>query len=55
MNKQHTNLTYAILIAGALIGTLFSPFISVANGQSPMDLMSMMNGNETGMSHIIGL
>jgi hypothetical protein len=37
------------LIAGALIGTLFSPFVSVANGQSPTDLMSMMNGNETGM------
>lgn len=41
---------YSILIAGALIGSFFSPFISVANGQSPMDLMSMMNGNETDMS-----
>ena len=50
MSKQYTNLTYVILIAGALIGALFSPFVSVANGQSPMDLMSMMNGNETGMS-----
>jgi len=45
MNKQHTNLMYSALIAGALIGSFFSPYVSVANGQSPMDLMSMMNGN----------
>ena len=54
MDKQHTNLMYSALIAGALIGSFFSPYVSVANGQSPMDPMSMMNGNgdnETGMSH----
>ena len=53
MNKQHTNLMYSALIAGALIGSFFSPYVSVANGQSLMDPMSMMNGNgynETDMS-----
>lgn len=53
MNKQHTNLMYSALIAGALIGSFFSPYVSVANGQSPMDPMSMMDGdgyNETDMS-----
>lgn len=53
MIKQHTNLLYSALIAGALIGSsFFSPYlISVANAQSPMDLSSMMmSGNETGMS-----
>ena len=50
MNEQHTNLMYSILIAGALIGSFFSPFISVANGQSPTDLMSLINGNDSNMS-----
>jgi len=50
MNELNTNLKYSILIAGALFGSFFSPSVSVANGQSPMDLMSMMNGNETDMS-----
>ena len=53
MIKQHTNLLYSALIAGAMIGSsFFSPYlISVANAQSLMDLSNMMmNGNETGMS-----
>jgi len=53
MIRQHTNLLYSALIAGALIGSsFFSPYlILAANAQSPMDLSSMMmNGNETGMS-----
>jgi hypothetical protein len=53
MIKQHTNLLYSALIAGALIGSsFFSPYlILAANAQSPTDLSSMMmNGNETGMS-----
>ena len=47
MNKQHKNLMYSALIAGALIGSFFSPYLPVANGQSLMDQMSMTNGNET--------
>lgn len=53
MIRQHTNLLYSVLIAGALIGSsFFSPsLILAANAQSPMDLSSMMmNGNETGIS-----
>ena len=53
MNKQHTNLMYLALIAGALVESLFSPYLSVANAQSPMDQMSTMNGNETAMSQNI--
>ena len=50
MNKQHTNLMYSGLIVGALIGSLFLPYLSVANGQLAMDQMSTMNDNETGIS-----
>lgn len=45
MNKLSTSLLYTALIATALVGSFFSPFVSVANGQSLSDLMSMMNGN----------
>jgi hypothetical protein len=45
MNKLSTSLLYTTLIATALVGSFFSPFVSVANGQSLSDLMSMMNGN----------
>jgi len=46
-----TNLMYSALIAGALIGSsLFSLYLPVANAQSLMDQMSMMNGNETSTS-----
>jgi hypothetical protein len=44
---------YSALIAGALIGSLFSPYLPVANGQSLMDKMSMTNGNETATSQNI--
>jgi hypothetical protein len=50
MNEQHTNLMYSALIAGALIGSFFSPYLPVANGQSLMNQMSMTNGNETATS-----
>jgi hypothetical protein len=45
MNKLSTSLLYTALIATALVGSFFSPYVSVANGQSLSDLMSMMNGN----------
>ena len=44
-----------ILIAGALIGSFFSPFISVANGQSPTNLMSLINDNKNDMSQNISM
>ena len=50
MNKLSTSFLYTALIAAALLGFFFSPLVSVANGQSLSDLMSMMNGssdNET--------
>ena len=45
MNKLSTSFMYTALIATALVGSFFPPFVSVANGQSLSDLMSMMNGN----------
>ena len=45
MNKLSTSFMYTALIATALVGSFFSPIVSVANGQSLSDLMSMMNGN----------
>ena len=45
MNKLSTSFLYIALIATALVGSFFSPFVSVANGQSLSDLMSMMDGN----------
>lgn len=45
MNKLSTSFVYTALIATALVGSFFSPIVSVANGQSLSDLMSMMNGN----------
>jgi hypothetical protein len=50
MNKLSTSFLYTALIATALLGFFFSPLVSVANGQSLSDFMSMMNGssdNET--------
>jgi hypothetical protein len=47
MDEQHKNLIYSALIAGALTGSFFSPYLPSANGQSLMDQMSMTNGNET--------
>ena len=45
MNKLSTSFMYTALIVTALVGFLSSPMVSVANGQSLSDLMSMMNGN----------
>lgn len=45
MNELSTSFVYTALIATALVGSFFSPIVSVANGQSLSDLMSMMNGN----------
>ena len=42
MNKSNARLLYSALAVGAIVGSFFSPFISVANGQSPM-----VNSNET--------
>jgi hypothetical protein len=41
MNKSNARLLYSALAVGAIVGSFFSPFISVANGQS-----SMVNRNE---------
>lgn len=46
MNKPNASLLYSALAVTAIVGSFFSPYLSVANGQSPM---SMMNGNETDM------
>jgi hypothetical protein len=45
MNKLSTSFMYTALIVTALVGSFFSPIVSVAYGQSLSDLMSMMNGN----------
>ena len=41
MNKSNARLLYSALAVGAIVGSFFSPFISVANGLSPM-----VNSNE---------
>ena len=46
MNKPNVSLYYSVLAVTAIVGSFFSPYLSVANGQSPM---GMMNGNEIGM------
>jgi hypothetical protein len=45
MNKPDESLLYSALVVVAIGGSFFSPFISIANGQSPMG-----NDNETGMN-----
>lgn len=42
MNKSIARLLYSALAVSAIVGSSFSPFISVANGQSPV-----VNSNET--------
>jgi hypothetical protein len=46
MNNPNASLLYSVLAVSAIVGSFFSPYLSVANGQSPM---GMMNGNETDM------
>ena len=46
MNKPNSKVFYSVLAVTAIVGSFFSPYLSVANGQSPM---GMMNGNEIGM------
>jgi hypothetical protein len=50
MTKSYRNLLYVALVATALVGSSFSTFISVANGQSPMDMMRMMGGEGGNMT-----
>lgn len=45
MNKSNASLLYSTLAIAAILGFFFSPFVSIASAQSPMDLMSMMNSN----------
>ena len=55
MNKPNASLYYSVLAVTAIVGSFFSPYLSVANGQSPPPPPSsppstgMMNGNEIGM------
>jgi hypothetical protein len=55
MNKPNASLYYSVLAATAIVGSFFSPYLSVANGQSPPPPPSsppstgMMNGNGIGM------
>jgi hypothetical protein len=46
MNKSIARLLYSALAVSAIVGSSFSPFISVANGQSPV-----VNSNETDAVH----
>ena len=46
MNKSIARLLYSALAVSAIVGSSFSPFISVANGQSPV-----VNSNETDAAH----
>lgn len=46
MNKSIARLLYSALAVSAIVGSSFSPFISVANGQSPA-----VNSNETNVIH----
>ena len=46
MNKSIARLLYSALAVSAIVGSSFSPFISVANGQSPV-----VNSNETNVIH----
>ena len=45
MSKPDASLLYSALVVGVIVGSFFSPFISIANGQSPTG-----NDNETGMN-----
>ena len=55
MNKPNASLYYSVLAVTAIVGFFFSPYLSVANGQSPPPPPSSppstgtMNGNEIGM------
>jgi hypothetical protein len=44
MNQLNASLLYSVLTVTAIVGSFFSPYLSVANGQSPI---GMMNGNKT--------
>jgi hypothetical protein len=48
MNKLNARLLYSALAVSAIVGSFFSPFISLANGQSPAG-----TNNVTGMSQNI--
>ena len=48
MNKSNARLLYSALAVSAIVGSFFSPFISLANGQSPT-----VTNNVTGMSQNI--
>lgn len=51
MDKPNASLLYSALAVTSIVGSFFLPYLSVANGQSPKNMMSMMNGNnETDMS-----
>ena len=46
MNKSIARLSYSAVAVSAIVGSSFSPFISAANGQSPV-----VNSNETDAVH----
>jgi hypothetical protein len=48
MNKSIARLLYSELVVVAIVGAFFSPFISIANGQSPTG-----NNSVTGMNQNI--
>jgi hypothetical protein len=48
MNKSDASLLYSTLVVVAIVGSFFSPFISIASGQSPTG-----NSSATGMNQNI--
>ena len=42
MNKSNTSVLYSTLAFTAIVGSFSYPFLSIANGQSSMDMMSNM-------------
>ena len=45
MNKPDASFLYSVLAASAIVGSFFSPFISMANGQTPT-----VNDNQTNIN-----
>jgi hypothetical protein len=49
MNRSNTSVLYSALAFTAIVGSFFLPaLLSVANGQSPMDMMSNMMMGDNG-------